>query len=151
MDKPCFVWFFVKQKDLIDAHTAQKLVLVIISMYWAKECREVSAALCLLTNSSFEPWRVNHSQQHQKQKWKFSWQCSNFEVITAFLYQIIRRRPSSSGSLPPGCRRWVSQQWGHNGGRCRCLQASQAEQSAQREETKRKAHMLIRHQQAIFF
>lgn len=59
----------------------------------------------------------------------------NLKLVLAFLYQIIHRRPSSSGSLPPGCRRWVSRRWERNGGRCRCLRVSQAERSAQREQT----------------
>lgn len=77
-------------------------------------------------------------KQHSNTNWSLN--CSNSSVdsvynIVMFLYQIIHRRPSSSGSLPPGCRRWVSRRWGRNGGRCRCLRVSQAEPSAQREET----------------
>lgn len=54
---------------------------------------------------------------------------TNINCKLNFLYRIIHRHPSSSGSLPPGCRRWVSRRWGRNGGRCRCLPVSQAEHS----------------------
>lgn len=53
----------------------------------------------------------------------------NINCKLNFLYRIIHRRPSSSGSLPPGCRRWVSRRWGRNVGRCRCLPVSQADYS----------------------
>ena len=72
---------------------------------------------------------------------------TNINSNLNFLYRIIHRRPSSLGSLPPGCRRWVSRLWGRNGGRCRCLPVSQAEQSETEKRGRDDKHTFISHQQ----